>query len=241
MAAFGRSFPSGGPPNIQFVGSKAVNTGGGTSNVTILLSGLTGGLASSPAAGDLVIVADAVAANTTGAYSHVITSGYSEHVAINASNTYRSALTIASKTMGSTPDTDVVVGPSGQSYYEQGIVILVFRNVSASTPMDVTPTTATGTATKAANPPAITPITAGSFVVAFGSAGADAKFNAGYTSSDLTNFTTINSDQTGSYDGCIGGGYATWTSGAFDPAVFGGHGAYSPASWCGATIALRPA
>jgi hypothetical protein len=106
--------------------------------------------------------------------------------------------------------------------------------------MDATPTYATGSGTdNRPNPAAITPVTAGAWIVCCGG-GAAAAGTTLYTAAYLTNLLTYNGADTN--DGTVGSGYYTgWTSGAYDPAVFGGGSVNAANSWGATTLALRPA
>jgi len=118
---------------------------------------------------------------------------------------------------------------------------MVFRGVDPTTPMDVTLTTATGGNSVLANPPSITPVTAGAWIACFGF-GAHTDGTDTYTSAgDLTLFTSSGGNTTN--DGTAGAGYKDdWVSGSFDPGAWTFSGTDSTSfSWCAVTVALRPA
>jgi hypothetical protein len=81
--------------------------------------------------------------------------------------------------MGSTPDTTITFSQTGNADNAGTASILVFRNVDTTTPIDVTTTTATAANTVLANPPAITPTTAGAWII-YGASGAHAGGAATY-------------------------------------------------------------
>jgi len=133
----------------------------------------------------------------------------------------------------------VTIPAQGNVADGQAYSIQVFRGVDPSTPLDVTSTYATDSGTNNnPNPAAITPTTAGAWVVVCGG-GASASNATAYTSS-LSAFLYANGQDTN--DAVIGVGYYdAWTSGAYDPSAFGGGNTNTANSWGATTIALRPA
>jgi hypothetical protein len=146
---------------------------------------------------------------------------------------------VSYKFMGSTPDTSVTIPGSGNAADGQAWTIQVFRGVDPTTPLDVTPTYATGQGTNnRPDPAAITPVTAGAWI-AVCTGGAAANATSALTAGYLTNLRFANGADTN--DGCAASGYYTgWTSGSYDPAVFGGGNVNAANSWGATTIALRP-
>jgi len=197
---------------------------------------LTGGVDTTAQAGDIVIgflcVYDASDA------ALVIGTGYT----LIGSELYVSTggvnLRAAYKVMGGSPDTSLAF--SSDIGVESAWGALVFRGFDAGTPIDVTTTTATGANSDVtnANPPAITPVTPGSVIVAIGGGCSSAALTA-FTSSDLSNF--VHAERTsGSFKAQIGAGSAIWSgSGAFNPAQFGGGVSDNSADWAAITLALR--
>jgi hypothetical protein len=223
--------------NIEYVGGYVQGFSGTTSNVTISLTSLTGGLASAPAAGDLVIVYFG-----TGAIGdrNLVVSGYTEVAELFSDDTYETNLAVAYKFMGGTPDTSFVLSNgTGNSSEAGAVAVQVWRGVNVTTPLDVAATTATGLNSVECNPPAITPVTSGAVIVS-GGAGAHTGGVGVYSSSNLTSFISVGASD--SYDVTIGLGYHRWTSGAFDPAQFTFSLSDSTTfSWAAVTLALRPA
>lgn len=223
---------------IQFVGSKTFSFAGTTSTRNISLSGLTGGIDTSPSAGDFVIVGYGV--GSFGAVTIAINSSYTNLTKIAGTGSVTGSLIVGYKFMPSTPDSDVNVSGTNNSNNAGGGTILVFRGVDPTTPMDATAVSATGSGSMIPNPGAITPVTSGAFVVAIGAGGHNATVPA-YTSSDLSQFKSVKSDDT--YDIQVGGGYIEWSgSGSVNPATFTqASGDSSAYSWAAYTLALRPA
>lgn len=243
-------FGAGGKGAIQFVGGKiATKAIAASGNTTMSLnSGLTGGIDSAVAAGDMVIAVFALSGYGS-ARTLDITDGTNNYTLIGSqlymSTTYadNSIQRVAYKFMGSTPDTSTTFGPTGG--YSVGsdsalTAVYVFRGVDTATPLDVTVQQATANNTVKANPPSITPVTGGAFIVCVGSGthrdGVDT-----YSSSELTGFISAGVDA--SRDAIIGIGHKNdWSSGAFDPAQFTFSGTdHSSFSSLATTIALRPA
>ena len=230
---------------IEFVGGALDRQAPATSGSTTvpLNSGLTGGIASGVSAGDLVIVA--FSTGSTANRSLSITDGTTSYTLLGSElysdDSFDTNLRVAYKFMGGTPDTTVSIGPTG-SLNDAGIAgVYVFRGVDSSTPLDVAVTTATGTNTVLANPPSITPITAGAYVVAVGAGAHNLGLTPSYTSSDLTDFRETSASNTN--DSIIGIGHKPdWASGAFNPAAFGFDDSDSTSfSWAALSIVLRPA
>lgn len=224
-------------PSIEYVGGYVTAFQGTTSNPIIPLTSLTGGIASAPAAGDLVIVYFGTGSTTD---RNLVISGYTEVVELYAGSTFDTNLVVARKFMSATPDTNfVIVGGTGSADDAAAVAVQVWRGVNATTPLDVAATTVTTNNSILCNPPAITPITQNAIIVA-GGAGAHNGGDETYSSSDLTGFQTAGHSDIN--DVVIGLGYHNWTLGSFNPAQFtcsqGDSTSYSSA---GVTLALRPA
>lgn len=229
---------------IEFVGGAVAAKDGATSgNSTIALnSGLTGGIANSVSSGDLVIAAFATGSTADRTLS--ITDGTNAYTLIGteqyvAGSAITTNLRIAYKFVAS--DTAVTFGPTGNADDAGAMAVYVFRNVDQTTPLDVSVTSASAFLSSKANPPSITPSTAGAFIVCIGAAGHDGGAIT-FTSSNLSDFQTAGSNDT--YDASIGIGQKDdWTSGAFDAAAFGNSIAAPELnnSWAAMSIALRPA
>jgi hypothetical protein len=222
---------------LQYVGGKALEVSPNLSPTAISLSGLSGGLASSPAAGDFVLVVYALGGNADVAIG-IETAGYTEVEELyEAGSTYDTNMSVSYKFMGGTPDTSVSVSGTGTTTRAGVVAIHVWRGVHTDTPIDSEGSPAGGSGTSRANPPAVIPLTSGAVVIGIGGGG-----NSGgvvYTSGDLSNFVTAFGNSTA--DTMVGVGSIAWTSGAVDPAQFGGGSLGSSGSWVAHTIALRPA
>lgn len=233
---------------IKFVGGTTASAATVAASWSVSLTSLTGGLASAPAAGDLVVVYFAVANTyTLGA------TGYTglESVSVLNSNTgRRTRLYVAYKLMGATPDTSITLTSGTSSGTNASVAaIQVWRGVAANPSLlpyfDVPELSAVSTgngptALISPNPPAITPLHAGAIIVA-GGVGVYAAASAGtFTSADLTGFQSAGGNGS-SNDVSIGLGYKEWTSGTFDPGTF----TFSSAdniggTWAAVTLALAP-
>jgi hypothetical protein len=237
-------FPPSSGPNIQFVGGSISSKEGASSGDTTLAlnSGLTGGIASGVSTDDFVI--GIFATGSTADRTLAITDGTNPYTLIASelisTDNYFTNLRVAYKFMGGTPDTSLTFGPTGSSSDAGVYAAYCFRGVDKTTPLDVTPTTATGNNATSPNPPSITPSTLGAFIVAIG-AGADDMLNTDTLStSGLTGFIhAARQDTNGSIMGV--GHKNDWTSGAFDPAVMTSSYTSAAGSWAAMTIALRPA
>ena len=223
--------------NIEYVGGYVEGFVGTTSDVTISLTSLTGGLASAPAAGDLVIVYFGTGST---ADRNLVVSGYTEIVELYSNDSLDTNLVVARKFMGGTPDTSfTLTGGTGSANDAGAVAIQVWRGVDTVTPLDVSDKTLTGINTILADFENIIPVTTGAIILA-GAAGAHNNNTGVYSSSNLTAFlTALGNDNT---DVTIGLGYYVWTSGSFTPNRLTFSAANSTAfSYASCVLALRPA
>jgi len=213
--------------------------------ISISLTSLTGGLASSPSAGDLVVIVIGSCGPQTSDYDvKMTTSGYTEQVELFASDTVKTNFGVFTKFMGATPDT-TAVGASGFNSQFRVMLVQVWRGVNQTTPMDVTLTSTTGTDGATVDAPSITPTTPKSVVLAIGSAAdvltASNALSALTVPSGMTNFVGRDCFYASFRVEAAGIASVEWTGGAYNPAAFGGGSTYNGASWAAATLALRPA
>lgn len=157
---------------IQYVGGQtAAITAVSPATQTVTFS-LTGGTASTPAAGDLVLVLYTASSTTDdNLSSKMLTAGYTQVSELYSNGTaYDANMAVFRKFMGASPDASLDI--VGKNFATSGgiVQIAVYSGVDTTTPLDVTPTTVTGTGTGNTNPTAITPATAGNIIVALGNA-----------------------------------------------------------------------
>lgn len=228
---------------ISFVGYATASGTGGTLNVNINGT-LTGGIGSSPQQGDLIIAIHGSAYNTlltmsasgnnSGAYT-------TEVAAFRGNDTWDANLCISRQFAGATPDTTVSCTKNLTStQYGGNAIVLVYRGVDATTPMDVATTTASGINGCIADSPSITPTTSGALIIAVGNGAQNPTSTAYTTPSGMTGIVSLTNDGTVSDNTLIASSYA-WTSGAYNPAVVGGGDSDASSSWAAVTMALRPA
>jgi hypothetical protein len=178
---------------LQYVGGKTASIVGSTATVTnVSLTDLTGGLASSPAEGDFVLVAYATH-STADRSIGVTTSGYAEIAELYANDSRDVNLSVSWKIMGPTPDSAVDISATGATADPGAVAIHVWRGVDAATSLDVTSTTSTGLDSWVPNPPSITPVTSGAVVIAVGAGagGSGTTVIGDLSSSELSNFQTV--------------------------------------------------
>lgn len=215
---------------IQYVGGATVNLSSPTS--TISFPTLSGGLASSPSANDVVIIYYQV---TRTSDPLLDITGYAKETYIRSSGSGGTTnLFVGSKTMGATPDTTIAFVGAGSSGNGPCAAIQVWRNVDPYYSVSQI-VTSSSTSTILCNPPSITPTVVGSVIVAGGGGSSSVNSTATYSSSDLTNFISIGSNSTS--NSVVGLGYKTWTSGAFDPAAFT-YGASDSTTYANAAVTL---
>jgi hypothetical protein len=206
-------------------------------------SGLTGGIASSVEDGDYVVAV--FATGSTADRTLYIGDGTDPYPLLGselyANDTLDVNLRVGAKFVDG--DTIVEFGPTGSTSDPGVTALYVFRGVDPVTPLDVSVVTATGTNSGLANPPAITPITSGAFIVALGAGHLSGNIGnpANFSSSDLTDFFQEYHPETN--DITLGIGHKPdWVSGSFNPAAFTNSLSDSTSySWAAMTIALRPA
>lgn len=226
---------------IQYVGGRTDSRLGATSNYTVSLTGLTGGVGTAPATGDLVVVTNVIGstANRHASTAVVSPSGYTDLTRLDADGTtYDATVGVSYKFMGATPDTTVTLGSSGSVDDGQAVIIQVFRGVDPTNPLDVAAVTATGSGTGRPNPAAITPTTTGAWIVVCSGA-ANSGQGGGLAYPDLTSVLIDGALDTN--DPIAGCGLKTdWTSGAFDCGQATSGPTAAAASWAAYTLALRP-
>lgn len=205
-----------GPGTPTYVGGQTVSILGGTTAVTTTFN-LTGGLAATPAANDIVIAIVGIAGITnvtttafplTG-YTAVTTAQYG-----NGTNDINSLFCY--KLMGSTPDTNFTL-PAGTRdlAYGGAIALHVWRYVSTTLTGGIK--VSTNTSSGIPNP-AATIVSANNLIIACGATAHTGGVDT-FTSSNLGNFRTVGVNDT--YDCTVGIGSFISTGASFDPAAFG--------------------
>lgn len=188
-------------------------------------------LPGTPQEGDIVIYAH----SSDGVVSPgVQTSGYTDLLTDHGDSTpgHESGY----KMLGATPDTAVTFNQGSGNEYTAG-VLQVWRGADPTTPIDNTPTSATGSSGMP-NPPSYDTITDGALVIAIGfldddniASGSSAP--SGY-SNHLANDNSGNADNASTLIASMEKALA----GTENPAAFGGSGSDD---WAAVTFALRPA
>lgn len=228
-------------PAIQFVGYATAGSTFAESTFTVSLTSLTGGIGSSPAAGDLILVLNATSGPGDDNVG-TITSGYTEIFDLYANDTYDTNLSVSRKiAVGN--ETSVTVN-SPASVVEDNLagavgIVYVWRGVNTTTPLDVTSTTTTGINGGRPDVPAITPVTPGAIILGFG-AGSIGSGTTALTASSMSN-VAVATQAAGTYGvSAVAAAYTGWTSGVYDMAQFGGGSTSIQQSWCAGAVALRP-
>jgi hypothetical protein len=231
---------------ISFVGSFA-GTHAATSAQTInFLANLRDELNSAPLLeeGDYVLVAVENSTNGVNRTQAQLTpSGYTAlHTDDYRDDSNDSNFLVSGKFMGATPDASVAIPASNATTAGVAYAIYVFRGVDPVNPINAIAVTG-AINTGVANPPSIAPTASGAWIVAFGGAAvaAGAVFTNPSGMSTTTNHFRTATITTTTNDANIGGAIFTgWTSGAYDPAAFGGSTTTNTGSWSAVTLALRP-
>jgi hypothetical protein len=238
---------------ISFVGSMTpvgANNGG---NVVLTFTGASGlldaaGAQATLAQNDVVVCAYASSGTADLAMAGAFSGGGGTEVHEGYSDsTIDTNLGLYYKVMTATPDTTfTATGPTGSSNATIATAF-AFRGVDA-TVLDVTFVAgshfASGNGVTNPNAPAITPSTAGAWILVAGAGsinGTGAAFtNPGDLSATTNHFRSGNHAETN--DCAIGVGLKTnWASGAFDPAAWTGGATAAGSTWAAIVIALKAA
>jgi hypothetical protein len=236
-------FAAVGATEITFVGSHVLSAANG-GNVTLPFSGLLdeAGAAAPLQQNDFIVVA-AVVSDTADFAMSTSSADWTEETELYADGTSDTNFAVYTKFMGASPDANIVIVGNASASSATAAVAMAFRGVDTANPLDVAIATATGTATGRPNPPSVTPLTEGAWVVVCGGAAAGiggAFTNPGDLSATTNHFRSVSRAET--TDGTAGMGIKTdWASGAFDPAEWTGGSTNAADSWAAATLALRPA
>lgn len=226
---------------IAYVGGQVAGRANPSAALQVTFS-LSGGLSSTPATDDLVIVT-CVTGSAAGnpAMAVTVPTGYTALGQLNQSaQTNDTSMDVSWKFMNGTPDANVTIPGTGNNAFGEGYAIQVFRGVDRTTPMDASPVSGGGTGTGRPDPASITPITTGAWVVICGGGAAGTGANYTAPANYTTNFITANGVDT--TDAMVGCGYRSdWTSGAENPAAYTGGTTNAADSWTSYTLALRPA
>jgi hypothetical protein len=224
---------------IQYVGGNiSANETRSGSSYSVSLTALSGGIDTAARKDDLVLVISGI--TSTANLGRIIT-GYTQLTDLYSNDTRDANLYIDYKIMGSTPDTSVGLSGAGNAQLGDGAVVMVWRGVDLTTPIDVTTTTATGTDSSQANAPSITPTTSGAVIVACGGM-TDVDTPGSKTGpSGMSNHIQAIGPATNNYGWIAAGASYNWSSGSYDPGAWSGGNSSTSDSWCAATVALRPA
>lgn len=234
--------------SLQYVGGQDNSFAGTTSNTDITFA-LNNGLASTPAAGDLVVVTFCTGSTVDRTLSITNTAGTAYTLMgseLFSDDTFDVNMRVAYRFMPGTPETAVrFAGGSGNAADAATYAIQVFRNVDTGTPMDVSVVTQSqaNSNSRLINPPSITPSTTGAWIGVSG-CGAGGTLTADYTSPGGAAVTDFRTDgQTDTNDSGVAAWHnTTWTSGAYDAAALTGGGTDTTSdSWASVVWALRPA
>lgn len=211
---------------IQFVGSKTfwhAATSAQTCSLTDLLdeTGATAALQQ----GDLVLVNLVQGSAMDRQQAELTPTGYSPaHADLHSDDDFDTNLQVSYKLMGGTPDASLSIPASDSTDSGVAVAIFAFRGVDSSSPVDIAATSAIGSNSGVVDPPAITPLSRGAWIVVCGgSASADAVdfTNPGGDLSAVTNhFRSVVAGAATRAASAVGM-KIDWSSGQFDPSVWG--------------------
>jgi hypothetical protein len=217
---------------ITFVGGYTLGYEGTTSNITVTLTSLTGGTASSPSIGDIVVVYYAIGSLTNVTMPTI--TDYTNIADLYEDDTNDSNLGVYYKILSAADTSFTIVGGTTDAARAGAVAVHVWRNVGSISAT----TNATDRNGGRPTPPAVTPTVSGSIILAGGGAGTRTNDTRIFTTATLSNFFTSASEDT--VCAVVGLGSFTWVSGTYTPAQFGGSTTAGNASWTAATLILIP-
>lgn len=230
---------------IQFVGTANAVSTAGLISFTVPLTGLTGGIASSPSENDVVMVITGWSGTTDG--NPGVTdpaSGVTEIADLYANDTNDANFSVSHFVCGASPPSTVTVRTNSVIGRANIGIVAVFRGVDTTTPIDVTSTTATGINGTTSTLSSITPTTTGACVVAAAMMTLAASSTANYsgvTGSGYTLGVARNSNASGSAASMAFAYKIGVTGGVSEaPGTFTNNGSGTANSWATVTFALRP-
>lgn len=231
----------GGGPGIQLVGMTSAQ-GDNDTNAVLNLTALTGGLAAAPSPGDYTII---IGAASSGISSNVTQNGGYGLIAgpiYTSTSPGRVDASVFAGFEGGTPNTAVNVNGASNNSGGNVAIAVVLRGIDPTTPLDVAVVQGPGnTASALANPPAITPVTPGAWILAAMFAGTTTALPTLSGPANMTDF--MQRATLGSTRGTIAAAALKkdWTTGAFDPDALTGTGDSTGFVSRSFTIAIRPA
>lgn len=223
-----------------YVGGLTFAGVGTTSVQTISLTGLQGGIASSPSTGDYIVVAYAVGSQGTSAVpldvDFAVLQTMTQIRSISyTSTTYDSTLLVKGAFLPAGYNSFRISG-SGSTSNARAVAVHVWRNVNIFQPLDATATTErAGGSDTTITTPSITTITASAVVIAVG---AVANPSTVTITSSMDNLQAVASSDTV----CASVGMASainYASGAYNPPNFSLSSLGSGSSQTAVTLALR--
>lgn len=221
-----------------FVGGGSVTATSIATTNTINFPTLSGGVSTAPIAGDVVFVSFSASRTSDIALS----STWTEISDLYANDTEDTNLAVYYKTMGETPDTNIVITSSASTTEASTIAIFhVWRNLDATTPIDVTSVTTIGSNSAVPVFSSITPVTENSVILVIASS-ATKESTTFYTNS-LQNMVqrSITDTSLPVYTIAGIGSYSGWTSGTYTSPSWGYATTSTSMSYATTVVALRPA
>jgi hypothetical protein len=223
---------------LQFVGVQFNATTGNPT--TCGMTSLTGGIATFPSPGDLVIAAAAFKGSNDRDFI-ITTGGYTEIADLYASAFENEQMGVFYKVLTTYETSVEFTTTDGLGMQNGSSAVYVWRGAKLDNPLDVTTTTNT----KLGQPdaPSITTVTNGAVVIAVGAAaGSNGAPQSDLTSpSGMTNFYQQRTGEGTNGQTVLGfASIARPTAGTYDPPTFNGSSTNNDNGACAVTIAIRP-
>lgn len=172
----------------------------------------------------------------------ILTSGFSvaSQIVHPTQEDFQPELLVAHKFMGGTPDTSFEFTTNWEANQSMAVAVMAFKGVDPSTPLDISPVTASGKDSGVPNGPSATPATAQAMSVVF-CGGTRASGTTTFFSSDMTGMLSIFAKAKAyNFGALIGVARKAHTSvSAFDPAAWTGGDSATTCGWCAAHLILR--
>lgn len=188
------------------------------------------------AAGDLVIAAYCMSTSTDSDIDmQMVTNGYTEVADLFANDSREANFGVFWKLMGGSPDATAVFKTS-PGLQDLGGFLIVLSGVDQANPIDVASTTATGINSNIPDPPSITPVTNGAWVIALGG-----NSNGGSTPTAPSGYSNmVFGDSIGNDCCAMAATKLLSTAAAENPGVFGSITTDTTQAWCAVAVAVRP-
>jgi hypothetical protein len=230
--------PAAPPGSLEFLGW-TISSFDALSGATTF-GALSGGVGGTIQAGDLLIGVHARASGGVSTSHTFNTSGYTSLGFLTENDNHDASIAVGWKIVPGTVDTEIEGTYVGGTGSRAILGALVFRGADATTPMDVTPTTAGNINGSRPAPASITPISAGVKVVTVAASAMASPAGAAFTGPANMAITLQSNTASGTREARLSISIEDRDAGAFAPNAYTGGSTAITDSWCSFTLAIRP-